>query len=92
MQFRNGQGLADGDSSVNKLALGYVHPLSKRTALYATVSRISVGNGRNNPGVMGVTPLVVSNPAILPQPGYLTTGGMQPAGALGLDLGLRLMF
>ncbi|MCG8990069.1 porin [Delftia acidovorans] len=92
VQFRNGQGLADGDSSVNKLALGYVRPLSKRTALYATVSRISVGNGRNNPGVMGVTPLVVSNPAILPQPGYLTTGGMQPAGALGLDLGLRLMF
>jgi hypothetical protein len=42
--------------------------------------------------MMGVTPLVVSNPAIMPQPGYLTTGGMQPAGAVGLDLGLRLTF
>lgn len=92
VQFRNGQGLADGNSSVNKLALGYVHPLSRRTALYGTVSRISVGNGRNNPGVMGVTPLVVSNPVILPQPAYLATGGMQPAGAFGLDLGLRLAF
>jgi hypothetical protein len=74
------------------LALGYVHAMSRRTALFATVSRLSVGYGRKKPGVIGVTPLVVSNPAIMPQPGYLTTGGMQPAGAVGLDLGLRLTF
>lgn len=90
VEFRNGQGL--GDSSVSKLALGYVHNLSRRTALYTTVSRISVGNGQNNPGVMGATPLAVSNPAIMPQPSYATTGGMRPDGALGLDMGLRMMF
>lgn len=92
VQFRNGQGLADGDASVNKLALGYVHNLSKRTALYATAARIGVGNGRNNTSVMAVTPLVVSNPAIMPQPYYTTTGGMQPKGATGLDFGIRTVF
>ena len=47
---------------MNKIALGYVHNLSKSTALYSTVSRISVGNGHNNPAIMGVTPLAVSSP------------------------------
>jgi len=90
VQFRSGQGT--GDSSVNKLALGYEHNLSKRTALYTTISRISVGNGQNNPGIMGATPLVVSSPSIMPQPSYVTTGGMRPDGALGFDMGLRMMF
>lgn len=90
VQFRNGQGL--GDSSVNKLALGYVHNLSKRTALYTTVSRISVSNGQNNPAVMGVTPRVVSSSLIQPQPNYVTTGGMRPDGAIGFDVGLRMTF
>ncbi|GGH60195.1 porin [Comamonas phosphati] len=90
VQFRSGQGA--GDSSVNRLALGYVHNLSKRTALYTTISRISVSNGQNNPGVMGATPMAVSNPVIMPQASYVTTGGMRPDGALGFDLGLRMMF
>lgn len=35
-----------GDRSrASKIALGYVHHLSKRTALYATVARISNSNG-----------------------------------------------
>jgi len=33
------------DPKANKLALGYVHNLSKRTALYATIARISNKNG-----------------------------------------------
>lgn len=90
VQFKNGQGT--GDASVNKLALGYVHNLSKRTALYTTVSRISVSNGHNNPAVMGVTPLAVSSPVIMPQPAYSNSPGMQPRSALGFDAGLRMMF
>jgi len=33
------------DPRTNKLALGYVHNLSKRTALYATYARLSNKNG-----------------------------------------------
>ncbi|WP_280809617.1 porin [Variovorax boronicumulans] len=33
------------DGKANKLALGYVHNLSKRTALYATIARVSNKNG-----------------------------------------------
>lgn len=38
----------DSDASANKLALGYVYNLSKRTALYTTVSRTNIKNGENN--------------------------------------------
>ncbi|WP_077000474.1 porin [Variovorax sp. KK3] len=92
VKFDNGNGLPDSDASVNKLALGYVHHLSKRTALYASVARIDIRNGRNNPAVMGVTPLVLSVRAILPQPGYVTTGGLEPRRAVGYDFGIRHAF
>ena len=92
VNFRNGSGLPNGDASVNKFALGYVHNLSKRTALYATVARIGVRDGHNNPGVMGVTPLVLSLPAILPQPAYINTAGMEPRSAIGYDFGIRHAF
>ncbi len=92
VKFKNGNGLPGSDASVNKLALGYVHNLSKRTALYTTVARIAIKNGRNNPSVMGVTPLVLSVPAIFPQPTYQTTDGMQPHSAMGFDIGIRHIF
>jgi predicted porin len=92
VRFDNGRNVIDGDAAVNKLALGYVHNLSKRTALYATVARINISNGRNNPAVMGVTPLVLSVPAIFPQPTYVSTGGLQPRSALGYDFGIRHAF
>ena len=92
VNFDNGNRLPNSDASVDKLALGYVHNLSKRTALYASVSRISIQNGHNNPTVMGVTPLVLSIPAILPQPTYVTTGGMEPHGSVGYDFGIRHAF
>ncbi|MGA0570256.1 porin [Variovorax sp. VNK109] len=38
-------GVLTADGSANKIALGYVHNLSKRTALYATYARISNKNG-----------------------------------------------
>ena len=92
VNFNNGRGLPGSDASVNKLALGYVHNLSKRTALYASVARIGIRNGHNNPSVMGVTPLVLSLPAIVPQPAYVTTGGMEPRSAIGYDFGIRHAF
>lgn len=69
-----------------------MHNLSKRTALYASVARIRVRNGHNNPAVMGVTPLVLSLPAILPQPAYVSTGGMEPRRSYGYDFGIRHAF
>jgi hypothetical protein len=42
--------------------------------------------------VMGVTPLVLSLPAILPQPAYVSTGGMEPHSSYGYDFGIRHAF
>ena len=60
VKFKNDLGTAlptlfarDRDASVSKLALGYVHNLSKRTALYATVARARIKNGQNNPAIAG---------------------------------------
>lgn len=92
VNFKNGNGLPDSDASVNKLALGYVHNLSKRTALYASVARIRINDGHNNPTVMGVTPLVISLPAIAPQPAFVSTGGLEPRSSMGYDLGIRHAF
>ena len=77
----------DRDASAGKLALGYVHNLSKRTALYATVARIRISNGQNNPAVMGAT--TGGSPA------YLSTGtssGFAPRSATGYDFGIRHAF
>ena len=49
-----GSGYADGDDST-RLALGYVHDLSKRTALYTTVSRIT-NKGAARSSVLGTAP------------------------------------
>lgn len=77
-----------GDAQVRKLALGYVHPLSKRTVLYSAVSRINIRNGENNPAVMGVT---TGGSAA-----FLSTGdgvsGFAPRRATGLDVGIRHAF
>jgi predicted porin len=92
VKFDNGSAVPDADARTNKLAVGYVHNLSKRTALYASVARISIRDGHNNPTVMGVTPLVLSLPAIFPQASFNTTGGFQPRGAMGYDVGIRHAF
>ncbi len=92
VNYDNGSNTFNGDSSVNKLALGYVYNLSKRTALYATVARVNVKDGHNNPSVMGVTTAVVSNPAIIPQPTYINSATQQPGSAMGYDFGIRHAF
>lgn len=49
-----GSGYADGDDSA-RLAIGYVHDLSKRTAIYTTVSRIT-NKGAARSSVLGAAP------------------------------------
>ena len=68
-------GLADPKAS--KLALGYVHNLSKRTALYATVARISNKNG------LGLT---VGGPA------FIGNDVFTPKNSTGYDFGIRHAF
>lgn len=76
------------DASASKWALGYEHHLSKRTALYATVARVRVKNGQNNPAIMGAS---VGGGAT-----YLSTGngtsGHAPGRAMGYDIGMRHVF
>lgn len=49
-----GSGYADADDST-RLAVGYVHDLSKRTALYGTISRIT-NKGAARSSVLGSPP------------------------------------
>jgi predicted porin len=72
------------NARANQFAIGYVHNLSKRTALYATLSRINIKNGYNNPTVMGAT--TGGSPA------YLVGGGYAPKRATGYDFGIRHAF
>jgi predicted porin len=72
------------NARANQFAIGYVHNLSKRTALYATLSRINIKNGYNNPTVMGAT--TGGSPA------YLVGGGYAPKNATGYDFGIRHAF
>jgi predicted porin len=65
-------------SKANKWALGYVHNLSKRTALYATVARVSNKNGSNQR-------LTATNPNAYDSLGV-------PRNATGYDLGIRHAF
>ena len=72
------------DPKANKFAIGYVHNLSKRTALYATVARIRNKNGAN---------LTVGGPGFVTQVG---TGAaaqfFQPKTSTGYDFGIRHAF
>ena len=81
-------GSTNTDASSQKLALGYVHNLSKRTALYATVAKVQIKDGQNNPDVMGVT----TGAGLT----YLSTGagvrGHAPRSSTGYDFGVRHSF
>jgi predicted porin len=69
------------DPKADKFALGYVHNLSKRTALYATVARVSNKNGAD---------LTVGGPAFYP--GNAATGVLTPKNSTGYDFGIRHAF
>lgn len=80
--------MPERDASVRKLAIGYEYNLSKRTALYATVARIRIKDGQNNPAIMGAVTGGMG--------GYLSTGagvsGYAPRTATGYDVGMRHTF
>ena len=71
------------DRKANKFALGYQHNLSKRTALYATVARVSNKNG---------AALTVGGPALTTA--QLTQGGAtyRMKNSTGYEFGLRHSF
>lgn len=80
-------GTPSRDAAANKFALGYVHNLSKRTALYATVAHVRIQDGQNSPTIMGVAAGSLA---------YLIAGsgssGLAPRSSTGYDLGLRHAF
>jgi len=69
------------DPKSNKLALGYVHNLSKRTALYGTIARVSNKNGAGNTVGAGPSYVVTYNRAAL-----------QPKSSMGYEFGIRHSF
>ena len=79
------------DATANQLALGYVHNLSKRTALYATIAKLNINNGGNSQ--------VLGGQAVNQSNGTNPTGGVgnSPAGyaqrsSMGYDFGVRHSF
>jgi predicted porin len=70
----------DSDDDANQFALGYVYNLSKRTALYGTVSRIN-NKGNSDFSVTGAAT------------GSSSPGGPQPGGnSTGAEIGIRHFF
>lgn len=65
------------DPKASKLSLGYVYNLSKRTALYATIARVSNRNG---------AALTVGGPA------FISNAVFTPRLSRGYDLGIRHAF
>ncbi len=76
----------DRDASAQQFAIGYVHNLSKRTALYATVARISIKDGQNSPLFNAVTT------GGAPLYGGITGQVYAPKTATGYDFGIRHAF
>ncbi len=69
----------DPDPKANKLALGYVHNLSKRTALYATIARVTNKDGAG---------LTVGGPKFYNN----IDSDFTPKGSTGYDFGIRHAF
>ncbi|NDZ18826.1 porin [Variovorax sp. WS11] len=75
--------LGTDDPKANKFALGYVHNLSKRTALYATVARIRNKNGAN---------VTVGGPAFVTSTTLAPGQAFTPKTSTGYDFGIRHAF
>jgi predicted porin len=67
------------DPKASKFAVGYVHNLSKRTALYASIARVSNKNGANQ---------TVGGPDFQKTP----AGVFTPKNSTGYDIGIRHAF
>lgn len=74
-------------ASASQWALGYVHHLSRRTALYATFARVRIRDGQNDKAIGSVT-----SGSDAPYPGYLVASGWRPHSAMGYDFGIRHTF
>jgi predicted porin len=77
------------DPKADKFAIGYVHNLSKRTALYATASFVKNKNGLNlnaNSSFSGNSPQFTNTFLLTPN------GGYQADKAYGYDFGIRHAF
>lgn len=75
-------GLYGADPRAQKLALGYVHNLSKRTALYATLARV---NNRNDAAYTGTLSSAITTG------GSVSYSGI-PRSSTGYDFGIRHAF
>ncbi|RYF71428.1 MAG: porin [Comamonadaceae bacterium] len=71
------------DRKANKFALGYQHNLSKRTALYATLARVSNKNGAN---------LTVGGPALTSAQLAYGGGTYRAKNSTGYEFGVRHSF
>ncbi|RYF75898.1 MAG: porin, partial [Comamonadaceae bacterium] len=76
------------DPKADKFSLGYVHNLSKRTALYATVARIVNKNGFA--ASVGGAPAFTNTAAFGANTGLYT--GYQARNSTGYDIGVRHSF
>jgi predicted porin len=74
--------VSDGDTKASKWALGYVHNLSKRTAVYAYYARVT------NSGGAAMTAASFSSGAI----GAVSGAGNIDGSSSGFDIGLRHAF
>ncbi|RIX74191.1 porin [Acidovorax cavernicola] len=78
-------GVTGEDPRAQKLAIGYVHNLSKRTALYATVARVNNRNDANYTGGLSAAATTGYGSA-----GTTYTG--LPRSSTGYDFGIRHAF
>lgn len=67
-----------GDPKASKIALGYIHNLSKRTALYVNVARVSNKNGSS---------LTVNG-----APAFISNATFTPGTSTGYDIGIHNAF
>ncbi len=74
-------GASTADPKANKLALGYVHNLSKRTALYGTLARVTNKNGANLTVGAGPAYIAAANGT-----------GLRPRSSTGYEFGVRHTF
>ena len=81
VKFRNVADDGTGDPKADKFAIGYVHNLSKRTALYTSVAYLKNKNGAN---------LTVGGPAFVAS--GIDGRALQPKTSTGYDIGLRHAF
>jgi len=78
------------DPKADQLAVGYVHNLSKRTALYATVAYIKNKNGANfSAGSGNITAPFAST---YTDTVFGSSGAYRPKTSIGYDLGIRHAF